>query len=156
MAQIRVLRIMEYTYDSIDVALSDMARWHVQGAHKPNTHTTIKSTTLPMEFLDEPPRTREQIAAFAREWNERVKKGKEVVLTPEEKLANYLEQNIEGIKHLVMAFVEHHRNDGKVAKELGVPMEFSAAGEGHTFLGLDVVYVEMYRGAKYEIRPGGL
>jgi hypothetical protein len=77
MAKIRVLRIMEYIYDSADLAFSDMARWHVQGVYMPNNHMTIKSTSLPMEFLDEPPRTREQIATLAHEWDERVKKGKE-------------------------------------------------------------------------------
>jgi hypothetical protein len=49
---IRVLRLLEYTYDSVEVMERDMANWKVQGVERPNTKTTIKSVVLPLEVLD--------------------------------------------------------------------------------------------------------
>jgi hypothetical protein len=58
MSKIRVLRLMEYIYDSIELAESDQARWQVQGVYRPNTSVTIKSAALPLEVLPDEPETR--------------------------------------------------------------------------------------------------
>lgn len=50
--KIRVLRLMEYTYESVEVMEKDMARWQVQGTEVHGS-IKIKSTTLPLEVLDE-------------------------------------------------------------------------------------------------------
>lgn len=52
---VRVLRLMEYTYDDLERAHEDMARWQVQGTFRPRPDVTIRSTVLldPQPF-DEP------------------------------------------------------------------------------------------------------
>lgn len=48
--KIRVLRVLEYVYDSAETMEKDMARWavpHVQHG----TRLTIRSTTLPFEVV---------------------------------------------------------------------------------------------------------
>ena len=49
---VRVLRIMEYRYDSLTRANEDMDRWQVQGSRKFG-HCTVTSTTMPVEEVDE-------------------------------------------------------------------------------------------------------
>lgn len=50
--KIRVLRVLEYVYDDVEVMEKDMARWavpHVQHTNK----LTIRSTTLPFEVVSD-------------------------------------------------------------------------------------------------------
>lgn len=51
---VRVLRLLEYTYSDAQFAEEDQARWSVQRTYTPNPHTTIRSATLPPEFLPDP------------------------------------------------------------------------------------------------------
>jgi hypothetical protein len=51
--KVRVLRIMEYTYDSPQAMEWDMSHWKVQGIWEPNLHTRIESTTLRPKFEEE-------------------------------------------------------------------------------------------------------
>lgn len=55
MAKIRVLRLMEYIYDSVELMETDRAHWQVQGVYRPHTRLVIKSTVLPLEVLPEVP-----------------------------------------------------------------------------------------------------
>lgn len=53
---VRVVRIMQYTYETPEQAVADMARWQVQGTFHPKglaNPTTITSAVLPMS-LPEP------------------------------------------------------------------------------------------------------
>lgn len=50
--KIRVLRLLEYIYDTPDRMIDDMARWQVQGT-KRYGNMTIHSTTLSPEILTE-------------------------------------------------------------------------------------------------------
>lgn len=43
---VRVLRLMEYTYDSLESAHRDMGQWKVQGTWSPSARVTIRSTTI--------------------------------------------------------------------------------------------------------------
>lgn len=49
---IRVIRLLEYTYESLDAAQDDMERWHVQGTYHPGGRRRISSTVLvnPMQY----------------------------------------------------------------------------------------------------------
>lgn len=50
--KIRVLRVLEYVYDDVEIMERDMARWtvpHVQHGGK----FTIRSTTLPFEVVSD-------------------------------------------------------------------------------------------------------
>ena len=57
MSQIRVLRLLEYVYDSVETMQADMQRWGVQGVRdlrvgaRPGSGMMIRSTTLPLEVL---------------------------------------------------------------------------------------------------------
>jgi hypothetical protein len=50
-AKIRVLRLLEYTYESVEEMEKDMKRWGVQGVRGYNPRCVIKSVTLPLEVL---------------------------------------------------------------------------------------------------------
>jgi len=51
---IRVVRLLEYTYGSVEQAAEDMRRWQVgiNGAYRPNPHMTIASATLPIQVVE--------------------------------------------------------------------------------------------------------
>lgn len=51
MAKIRVLRLMEYIYDSVESMEDDRKRWQVQGTYMASTRVTIRSTVLDLETL---------------------------------------------------------------------------------------------------------
>ena len=54
MKRVRVLRLLEYIYDSAELMVTDMARWGVKGAHVVVGNgggMVIKSATLPPEIL---------------------------------------------------------------------------------------------------------
>lgn len=55
MSRIRVLRLLEYTYDTVETMEADRKRWHVQEGRLVNPRITIRSTTLPLEVLDDEP-----------------------------------------------------------------------------------------------------
>lgn len=46
--KIRVLRVIEYTYDSPEKAAKDMLRWTLQHVDK---EMTMKSVSMPMEVI---------------------------------------------------------------------------------------------------------
>lgn len=50
MAKIRVLRLLEYTYDSVEQMDKDMALWQVP-ANGQHLHGRLKSATLPLTIL---------------------------------------------------------------------------------------------------------
>lgn len=47
---IRVLRLLEYVYDTPETMVKDMEHWQVQRVEK-HSDMTIRSTTLPAEIL---------------------------------------------------------------------------------------------------------
>lgn len=49
---IRVLRLLEYTYDSAESMVNDQLHWQVQGVYRPNSKMVIKSTVLPLEVIE--------------------------------------------------------------------------------------------------------
>jgi hypothetical protein len=51
--RIRVLRVMEYWYDTAWAMEDDMSHWKVQGTLQPRQSTTIKSITFSPEFWKE-------------------------------------------------------------------------------------------------------
>lgn len=51
---IRVLRLLEYQYADVARMQDDMTRWQVQGTYRPHSGLLIRSTTLPLEVLDDP------------------------------------------------------------------------------------------------------
>lgn len=63
MKRIRVLRVLEYIYPSVEAMEADMAKWGIQGQmnplRRPHAHygttmsgpLSIKSTTFPLETL---------------------------------------------------------------------------------------------------------
>lgn len=53
MKKIRVLRVLEYTYDTAEHMIADRARWQVQDVFNPNNSTTIKSTVMIPDVSDE-------------------------------------------------------------------------------------------------------
>lgn len=54
MAKIRVLRLMEYIYDSVESMEDDRKRWQVQGTYMFSPRVTIRSTVLDLETLPDP------------------------------------------------------------------------------------------------------
>jgi len=53
MAKIRVVRILEYAYPSLERALSDMAAWQVQGYFQAGEEgPVIRSTHLPIDVTE--------------------------------------------------------------------------------------------------------
>lgn len=52
---IRVLRLLEYTYDDVQTYEKDRQRWYIQEGRTVNPRVTIRSTTLPLEVLEDPP-----------------------------------------------------------------------------------------------------
>lgn len=52
---IRVLRVIEYTYDSVESMERDMAGW-THGLKRWSTRITMRSVVLPLEVIpDDPP-----------------------------------------------------------------------------------------------------
>lgn len=51
--QVRILRILEYTYESAEAMVEDMIHWQVQTIYAPSVKVVIKSTTLTPEILQE-------------------------------------------------------------------------------------------------------
>lgn len=53
---IRVLRLMEYTYPDLETMIQDRGRWAIQGVRSVGigSVTSIKSTTLPIDLVDNP------------------------------------------------------------------------------------------------------
>lgn len=63
---IRVLRVLEYTYDSVETMEADMKKWGVQGTYSgpgrtpraaeddPPRRIVIKSTVFPLEVIAAP------------------------------------------------------------------------------------------------------
>ena len=49
---VRVLRLMEYTYEDAEQMVDDMNHWKVQGTFSPRIGMTIKSTTLSPMLLE--------------------------------------------------------------------------------------------------------
>lgn len=80
MPKIRVLRILEYVYDNVEVMETDMSRWTmVSDPMWLGGHIKMRSVALPLEVvLDTPPqqRTQEEKIAFRKEWDARVDRGK--------------------------------------------------------------------------------
>jgi hypothetical protein len=54
MARIRVLRLIEYSYESAEIMAHDMARWTLQYS-APDRRIQIKSATLPPDIIKELP-----------------------------------------------------------------------------------------------------
>ena len=56
MAKIRVLRLIEYTYDNVERMVEDMQRWTIQGNFPdgPSGGMSFVSTALPPEIFTEP------------------------------------------------------------------------------------------------------
>ena len=52
-SKVRVLRLLEYTYDSVGAMERDRTHWAIQGDRKYGA-TRIKSVTLPLEVLETP------------------------------------------------------------------------------------------------------
>ena len=50
--KIRVLRVLEYVYDDVEIMEKDMARWMIPHV-KHTTGFTIRSTTLPFEVVSD-------------------------------------------------------------------------------------------------------
>jgi hypothetical protein len=49
---IRVLRLIEYTYDSVEVMEADVTHWtNANGSWRPNERTLIKSATMSLETV---------------------------------------------------------------------------------------------------------
>lgn len=46
---VRVLRVMEYTYETVERATADMSRWVVQGEYRPSFDMKIVSRSFPLE-----------------------------------------------------------------------------------------------------------
>lgn len=59
MTRVRVVRVMEYDYESVEEATADMAKWQVQTVRSFNPRCTIRSATLPMEAVPPPPSERD-------------------------------------------------------------------------------------------------
>lgn len=55
--KIRVLRLLEYTYDTLEEMENDMGRWGVaaNGSHRIGKNSTIRSAILPSSIMDDPP-----------------------------------------------------------------------------------------------------
>lgn len=49
---VRVLRLLEYVYDTPETMVKDMERWQIQRVER-HGDMTIRSTTLPAEILTE-------------------------------------------------------------------------------------------------------
>lgn len=53
--RIRVVRLLEYSYDSVDTMVADQQRWAIPangvGPH-PNKHVQIRSAVLPVDLFD--------------------------------------------------------------------------------------------------------
>jgi hypothetical protein len=60
---IRVLRLLEYTYDSVESMQRDMQQWKIQGGLKTGPRVSIRSVTLPLEVLADTPPVAEKTAS---------------------------------------------------------------------------------------------
>lgn len=51
--RIRVLRVLEYTYDTVESMEHDMERWQIpaNGSKTPGSRQVIKSATFPLEVI---------------------------------------------------------------------------------------------------------
>jgi hypothetical protein len=49
--RVRVLRVLEYDYESAEAMLADRKHWHIQGVYSPHKgltiHSSVVSTILP-------------------------------------------------------------------------------------------------------------
>jgi hypothetical protein len=51
--KVKVLRILEYIYDDAETAMNDQSHWQVQGIYKPNSRMIIRSSVIPIRFLED-------------------------------------------------------------------------------------------------------
>lgn len=51
--RIRVVRVLEYSYDSVEAMEADMQCWEVQGVRRFSSRLAIRSSTFPLEVLEE-------------------------------------------------------------------------------------------------------